>query len=149
MTLQRSNFAARLSPPLSTCAMSKFCLFLSVPGASVSCLRLSGFLFQHLRRALTLSFSLSYSARRCPEGEVHRCLGGVGHTQGQCIPERPFSLAGRWLQLGREAAHLRWTPSPQPGPLLGHLVIPGRKWLGAAERGTGKRCRLAFELRGV
>lgn len=99
MTLQRSSFAARLSPPLSYLCNVKV-LPASLGSWGVSCLWLSSFLFQHLRRALTLSLSPSYSARRCLEGEVHRCLGGVGHTQASVspgatlLPSRAVAAAG-------------------------------------------------------
>jgi hypothetical protein len=103
----------------------------------VSSLLLSAFLFPHFSHPD--SPSLPHFAHRCPEGEDGYCLGGARHTQVSVSSSRCNLLPSGAVASAVEGGN---TPaldsSPQPGPLLGHLVIPGRKWFGAAERGTRK-----------
>lgn len=110
------------------------CLPLSLRSRGISCLRLSGFLSL---RCLSQPSALCLQA---PRGEACRCLGRAGRAAVSVSR----SGTGRWLPPGREAAHLSWGPAPtRAAP--GSPCNPGRKWLGAAERGTRKR-RPAFEL---
>lgn len=101
---------------------------------------------------LSRSHTVSLSAFRtlptgAQRGEVYRCLGGARHTLVSVSHSRS-SLApdqgGGFRQGGRQHTCAGFQPTPRP--FLGHLVIPGRKWFGAAKKGTRKLCRPYFEL---